>query len=121
MEKYEINNGLLGMGKFVIVKLLVIHSKQNIKTWIEDITWLNSIENLQLKIVRESTKTNCCLSSMINTVKGIKKIRIIKKRLTAMYNLIGEIFNKQITIKHLFAVSQELQNYRFHYYYVENI
>jgi hypothetical protein len=48
------------------------------------------------------------------------KLKEYNKERNNTYNLLPNIFNNQITIKHLFGISQELSNYKKHYYYIEN-
>jgi hypothetical protein len=131
-QQFEINNGLLGMNKYVLIKLIVLHNKQNENTYTKELKKADEERNEQLEDFNDIVSTK--YENLQNWGKNMRnklikkrheeiknKIKELEKEHDNTYKLMDDIFNNQITVKHLFGISQELINYKKHYYYIENI
>jgi hypothetical protein len=131
-QQLEINNGLLGLNKYVLIKLIVLHNKQNENKYVEELKKTDEERNKQIEDFNDSISIK--YNNLQNWGKNMRKqlikernnetktkLKELEKEHDNTYKLLGNIFNNQITVKHLFGISQELTNYKKHYYYIENI
>jgi hypothetical protein len=47
-QQFEINNGLLGLNKYVLIKLIILHNKQNVNTYTKELEKADEERNKQI-------------------------------------------------------------------------
>jgi hypothetical protein len=116
---YEVINGLLGMKKYVILKLIIIHNNNTLYKFEKVIKAMLKSYKGQIEKHKINTNYRKPRSSFeIHRTKEILKTNQIGHYEKYCENIY--IYNNILTIKHLFAISQELLCLKNHCYYKNN-
>jgi hypothetical protein len=116
---YEITNGLLGMKKYVILKLIIIHNNQMLY---ETERVMISLCNSFYKETQNRKIMTTCLKPLSSFEIHRNKENFKKKHKKYYEKYCGNIYicNNILTVKHISAISQELLCLENHCYYKNN-